>query len=47
MVEASAKHNRFAGESTMPTIIDVDSHFEPGDDWLEPYPNLKARLPKL
>jgi uncharacterized protein len=31
----------------MPTIIDVDSHFEPGDDWLEPYPKLKARLPKL
>lgn len=31
----------------MPTIIDVDSHFEPGDDWLEPYPKLAARLPKL
>ncbi len=28
-------------------IIDVDSHFEPGDDWLEPYPDLAARLPKL
>jgi predicted TIM-barrel fold metal-dependent hydrolase len=31
----------------MPTIIDVDSHFEPGKDWLEPYPELAARLPKL
>ncbi len=31
----------------MPTIIDVDSHFEPGDDWLAPYPKLAARLPKL
>src|SRR5690242_15635632 len=29
------------------TIIDVDSHFEPGEDWLEPYPELAARLPKL
>lgn len=28
-------------------VIDVDSHFEPGDDWLEPYPKLAARLPKL
>lgn len=31
----------------MPAIIDVDSHFEPGDGWLEPYPELAARLPKL
>ncbi len=28
-------------------IIDVDSHFEPGGDWLAPYPKLAARLPKL
>jgi len=28
-------------------IIDIDSHFEPGSDWLEPYPALRARLPKL
>ncbi|MDJ0849989.1 MAG: amidohydrolase family protein [Myxococcota bacterium] len=28
-------------------IIDVDAHFEPGSDWLEPYPELAARLPKL
>jgi predicted TIM-barrel fold metal-dependent hydrolase len=28
-------------------IIDVDAHFEPGKDWLEPYPALAARLPKL
>ena len=31
----------------MPAIIDVDSHFEPGSDWLAPYPKLAARLPKL
>jgi len=31
----------------MARIIDVDAHFEPGDDWLEPYPSLAARLPKL
>lgn len=29
-----------------PLIIDVDSHFEPGEDWLQPYPELAARLPK-
>jgi len=27
-------------------IIDIDSHFEPGRDWLEPYPDLAKRLPK-
>ena len=27
-------------------IIDIDSHFEPGSDWLEPYPDLARRLPK-
>ncbi len=31
----------------MATVIDVDSHFEPGDDWLQPYPALAKRLPKL
>ena len=31
----------------MAMVIDVDSHFEPGDDWLLPYPKLAARLPKL
>jgi hypothetical protein len=31
----------------MDAIIDVDAHFEPGRDWLEPYPELAARLPKL
>lgn len=31
----------------MSTIIDVDAHFEPGGDWLEPYPELAARLPRL
>ena len=28
-------------------IIDIDSHFEPGADWLLPYPQLAKRLPKL
>jgi len=28
-------------------IIDVDAHFEPGGDWLAPYPKLAAKLPKL
>jgi predicted TIM-barrel fold metal-dependent hydrolase len=28
-------------------IIDIDAHFEPGGDWLAPYPELAARLPKL
>jgi predicted TIM-barrel fold metal-dependent hydrolase len=28
-------------------IIDVDSHFEPGSDWLAPYPKLAAKLPPL
>jgi predicted TIM-barrel fold metal-dependent hydrolase len=28
-------------------IIDIDAHFEPGGGWLEPYPELAARLPKL
>jgi predicted TIM-barrel fold metal-dependent hydrolase len=31
----------------MAAIIDVDAHFEPGADWLEPYPELAARLPRL
>lgn len=28
-------------------IIDIDSHFEPGADWLEPYPTLAKKLPPL
>jgi uncharacterized protein len=28
-------------------IVDIDSHFEPGKDWLEPFPALKAKLPKF
>jgi len=31
----------------MPFVVDVDAHFEPGADWLAPYPELAARLPKL
>ena len=26
-------------------VFDIDSHFEPGPDWLDAYPDLKARLP--
>jgi len=31
----------------MRTIIDIDAHFEPGADWLDPHPELAAKLPKL
>ena len=31
----------------MRAVIDIDSHFEPGSDWLKPYPRLAERLPKL
>jgi len=31
----------------MSLVIDVDAHFEPGQDWLAKYPDLAARLPKL
>lgn len=31
----------------MSIVFDVDAHFEPGADWLEPYPKLAARLPRL
>ena len=31
----------------MTAIIDVDAHFEPGADWLAPYPELAAKLPRL
>jgi predicted TIM-barrel fold metal-dependent hydrolase len=34
-------------ERTTVPIVDVDAHFEPGADWLAPYPELAARLPKL
>jgi len=27
--------------------IDVDAHFEPGAEWLDPYPDLAKRLPRL
>jgi predicted TIM-barrel fold metal-dependent hydrolase len=27
-------------------VIDVDSHFEPTDDWLDEFPALKAKLPE-
>jgi predicted TIM-barrel fold metal-dependent hydrolase len=31
----------------MSVVIDVDAHFEPGDDWLLPYPKLAAKLPQV
>ncbi len=31
----------------MTAIIDIDSHFEPGSDWLAPYPALAKKLPPL
>ncbi|OCC25527.1 hypothetical protein MB02_02520 [Croceicoccus estronivorus] len=31
----------------MSLVIDVDAHFEPGEEWLAKYPDLAARLPKL
>jgi predicted TIM-barrel fold metal-dependent hydrolase len=31
----------------MGIVIDVDGHFEPGPDWLAPYPDLARRLPIL
>lgn len=31
----------------MTAIIDIDSHFEPGEDWLEAYPELAKKLPRL
>jgi predicted TIM-barrel fold metal-dependent hydrolase len=47
---AGSLQSKFLASSTAPlatTVVDVDSHFEPGDDWLQPYPELAARLPKL
>ena len=31
----------------MGLVIDVDAHFEPGKEWLEDFPDLAKRLPKL
>jgi predicted TIM-barrel fold metal-dependent hydrolase len=31
----------------MTAIIDIDAHFEPGEDWLAAFPGLAKRLPKL
>jgi uncharacterized protein len=31
----------------MAFILDVDAHFEPGPEWLAPYPELAKRLPEL
>lgn len=29
------------------TVIDIDAHFEPASDWLDQYPQLKAKLPQM
>lgn len=42
----SPKPDTRSRPAARPLIIDVDSHFEPGDDWLLPYPELAAKLPK-
>ena len=45
---SGAMQQRFLGaDAAALTVIDVDAHFEPGDDWLDPYPDLAKRLPKL
>jgi uncharacterized protein len=31
----------------MAAIIDIDSHFEPGKDWLDPHPELAKKLPPM
>jgi predicted TIM-barrel fold metal-dependent hydrolase len=31
----------------MGLVVDIDAHFEPGEDWLESFPELAARLPKI
>lgn len=31
----------------MAFVFDIDAHFEPGGDWLAPYPKLAARLPRI
>jgi len=41
-----AMQREFLG-ATPSTVIDIDSHFEPGNDWLLPYPDLARRLPAL
>jgi predicted TIM-barrel fold metal-dependent hydrolase len=37
----------FLDSKTTQRVIDVDAHFEPGHDWLLPYPDLARRLPPL
>ena len=45
---SGAMQQRFLGaDAAALTVIDVDAHFEPGDEWLLPYPDLAKRLPKL
>lgn len=45
---SGSMQQRFLGaDAAALTVIDVDAHFEPGDEWLLPYPDLARRLPKL
>jgi len=45
---SGSMQQRFLGtDAATLTVIDVDAHFEPGDEWLLPYPDLAKRLPKL
>ncbi len=41
-----AMQRDFLGTSDT-TVIDIDAHFEPGNDWLHPFPELARRLPVL
>ncbi len=29
------------------TVVDVDAHFEPASEWLDSFPDLKARMPRM
>ena len=29
------------------TVVDVDAHFEPATEWLDSFPDLKARMPRM
>ena len=39
--------HRESWENPLPLVLDVDAHFEPGPEWLDPYPELAKRLPPL
>ena len=41
-----AMQREFLGDAPA-TVIDIDSHFEPGNDWLLAFPDLARKLPAL